>query len=136
LEYCEHHLPPTVDTTDINQWDQEFFDRNWNNNNILSIIMAADYLQVEGLLYVLSYCTENPSLFFAHSKDGCRYAAKKIQGEHPDRIQGPERIRELLGIEGRNNQPRTNQPRTNQPRTNLRFGVLSVKPWRWLVKRS
>jgi len=66
LEYCEHHrgepLPsPDADqsqddtrkrTTDISEWDQKFI--TVDQEMLFEIILAANYLDIKSLLYVVS----------------------------------------------------------------------------------
>lgn len=65
LEYCDHHqtdpLPtgdePSADesrkrTTDISEWDQKFI--SVDQEMLFEIILAANYLDIKPLLYVLA----------------------------------------------------------------------------------
>ena len=65
LEYCEHHRGeplPTADeanadenrkrTTDIGEWDQKFI--TVDQEMLFEIILAANYLDIKPLLYVVS----------------------------------------------------------------------------------
>ena len=66
LEYCEHHRGeplPAADaeqsqdetrkrTTDISEWDQKFI--TVDQEMLFEIILAANYLDIKSLLYVLS----------------------------------------------------------------------------------
>lgn len=64
LEYCEHHRGeplPTTDasdnddarkrTTDISEWDQKFI--TVDQEMLFEIILAANYLDIKPLLYVI-----------------------------------------------------------------------------------
>jgi hypothetical protein len=64
LDYCEHHRGeplPTADseaqdetrkrTTDISEWDQKFI--AVDQEMLFEIILAANYLDIKALLYVL-----------------------------------------------------------------------------------
>lgn len=67
MEYCEHHrgepLPATDSdanqdetrkrTTDIGEWDQKFI--TVDQEMLFEIILAANYLDIKSLLYVLFY---------------------------------------------------------------------------------
>src|ERR1700733_10836990 len=70
LEYCEHHRGerlPTTDaesqdetrkrTTDISEWDQKFI--AVDQEMLFEIILAANYLDIKPLLYVLIVMVSN-----------------------------------------------------------------------------
>lgn len=72
LEYCDHHrkdpLPSTDEnadeqrkrTTDINEWDQKFI--QVDQEMLFEIILAANYLDIKPLLWVLKVYESFPTL--------------------------------------------------------------------------
>ncbi|RAH40878.1 SCF ubiquitin ligase subunit skpA [Aspergillus brunneoviolaceus CBS 621.78] len=77
IEWCEHHKgdpPSTGDdddsrrkTTDIDEWDQKFM--QVDQEMLFEIILAANYLDIKGLLDV-----------------GCKTVANMIKGKSPEEI--------------------------------------------------
>ncbi|KAJ5888944.1 Skp1 family dimerization domain-containing protein [Penicillium taxi] len=77
IEWCEHHKndPPSTGedddnrrkTTDIDEWDQKFM--QVDQEMLFEIILAANYLDIKGLLDV-----------------GCKSVANMIKGKSPEEI--------------------------------------------------
>ncbi|KAF2205152.1 S-phase kinase-associated protein-like protein 1 [Delitschia confertaspora ATCC 74209] len=78
IEWCEHHRkdPPAPEgddsdsrkkSTDIDEWDQKFM--QVDQEMLFEIILAANYLDIKGLLDV-----------------GCKTVANMIKGKSPDEI--------------------------------------------------
>ena len=106
MEYCEHHrgepLPATDSdanqdetrkrTTDIGEWDQKFI--TVDQEMLFEIILAANYLDIKSLLYVLfySFLSDHHAYKYPISDVGCKTVANMIKGKTP------EEIRKLFNI--------------------------------------